>query len=167
MPIGYDLNELIKERWSLEMRLPEPPGVLLPSIRPEGTQTIKMSRKDLCTLLDSLLTGVTVDEAWYLKTYPDVHTAVKNGHFADPTTHYRRVGFLEGRLPSEPEVDEDFYLTRYPDVRSAISRGRFRDAREHFIKRGYREGRTARASDVRFSEREISASTFLRPPLGR
>jgi hypothetical protein len=143
------------------MDLPQPVGTLLPSLKPRGTEAVSVSRRDLNTLLEGLLANIFVDEEWYVKTYPDVSGAVEAGYFSSPTKHYRTVGFLEGRLPFEPDVDEDFYLTKYPDVREAIRQGRFRDAQQHFIKQGYREGRAARSPEPQSEVTSTAGSSYF------
>ena len=63
----------------------------------------------------SLVIGLSglFDEAWYLKTYPDVAQAG-----LDPVEHYLRFGAAEARNPSAL-FDSQWYLTAYPDVAQA------------------------------------------------
>ena len=85
-----------------------------------------------------------VDEEWYLSQYPDVRDAILHGRTQSASSHYRKHGRAEKRLPSKPVVDEAWYLRTYPDVAAAIREGRETSAYDHFVKNGYREGRTAR-----------------------
>ena len=50
------------------------------------------------------------DPIYYLFTYPDVRVADM-----DPLSHFMKVGWKEGRNPSE-RFNTTFYLTTYPDV---------------------------------------------------
>jgi hypothetical protein len=83
----------------------------------------------------------SVDEDWYLSSYPDVRAAVEQGHVTSGESHYRLHGYREGRLPVRPNVDESWYLLRYPDVREAIRRGQVKSAYDHFLLAGFGEGR--------------------------
>jgi hypothetical protein len=84
-----------------------------------------------------------VDEAWYLRTYPEMANHISNGRIVSATQHYQDFGFLEHRLPYQPIMDEDWYLATYPDVRAAVDIGMNVDAVDHFVHHGYREGRRA------------------------
>ena len=88
-----------------------------------------------------LLAGVAVDEAWYLRRYPDVAEAVRQGITDSAKRHFMESGYFEGRFPVEPSVDEQWYLRQYPDVGESVSRGEFQSALRHFMQEGYREGR--------------------------
>jgi hypothetical protein len=41
-----------------------------------------------------------VDERWYLRSYPDVGSAVRAGQLASATEHFTVIGASEGRSPS-------------------------------------------------------------------
>ena len=88
-----------------------------------------------------LLTGVAVDEAWYLRRYPDVAEAIEAGSAVSAHRHFVENGYFEGRFPAEPSIDEQWYLRQYPDVGESVSRGEFQSALRHFLQEGYREGR--------------------------
>lgn len=90
---------------------------------------------------------ITVDSEWYFATYPDVAMAVSRGEFRSALHHYLKHGFLERRMPCQPDVDRDWYAKTYPDVVAAIHDGIVKDEREHYIKFGRKEGRSARADD--------------------
>lgn len=53
------------------------------------------------------------DPAYYLLTYPDVRIAD-----VDPLTHFMKVGWKEGRNPSE-QFDTQSYLDTYPDAQES------------------------------------------------
>src|ERR1700733_14236047 len=88
-----------------------------------------------------ILQKIRVDEAWYLRAYPDVQAAIQKGVVADPKSHYCRFGFYEHRMPYHIVVDEPWYLTEYPDVRTAIAGRHFASGQAHFDLLGFREGR--------------------------
>lgn len=108
-----------------------------------------LPRVSSAPIIDHYLTGhskrvksdIEVDEAWYLKTYPDVARAVQEGAFASAAEHYVRFGILERRLPKYIEVDELYYLAAYDDVRAAVGQSAKASAQAHFEAAGYREGR--------------------------
>jgi SAM-dependent methyltransferase len=100
-------------------------------------------------LLDFYVSAWPFDERYYLETYPDVAEAVRTGRLRSPLSHFRQVGYLEGRLPVEPSVDEEWYLTTYPDVATAIGKGAAKSAAHHFVSHGYREGRSPQKSQAR------------------
>ena len=88
-----------------------------------------------------LLQKIRVDEKWYLRTYPDVQIAIKDGVVPDCKSHYCRFGYYEHRMPYHITVDEAWYLGEYPDVRAAISTRLFASGQAHFDIDGFREGR--------------------------
>lgn len=92
-------------------------------------------------LMMPMVEKVPVDVAWYLKTYPDVGTAIKKGVVADAVAHYCRFGYYEHRMPFEILVDEAWYLKEYPDVRDAVAAKELASGQTHFEQMGYREGR--------------------------
>jgi hypothetical protein len=48
-----------------------------------------------------------VDEAWYLRTYPDVADGIKRGDHVSAADHFITNGYREGRQPIEPEAARD------------------------------------------------------------
>lgn len=88
-----------------------------------------------------LLQGVTVDEQWYLKQYPDIAQAVRDGVVPSGRAHFISDGYFEGRLPFELEVDGAWYAETYPDISEAVARREFASVEEHFRNFGYQEGR--------------------------
>jgi hypothetical protein len=114
----------------------------MPSLELDDTGYASVRLEELENLLADYLSSVEVDEAWYLAQYADVRKAHNEGTLRmTPSEHYRRHGYLEGRLPFAPEVDEEAYRARYPDVEKGISQGAVPSALHHFITHGYKESR--------------------------
>jgi hypothetical protein len=112
--------------------------IVIPS---ERTQYMAVDRHFLFLCMQSMVTRVHVDEAWYEQRYPDVSKAVQQGAVGRPRDHYFRFGYFENRLPYRIEVDEDYYLETNPDIADAIRNGLFDRGQEHFEAVGYKEGR--------------------------
>jgi hypothetical protein len=93
-----------------------------------------------------ILRKIKVDEAWYIRAYPDVRDAIQSGIVPDARAHYYRFGFYEHRMPYHIRVDEPWYLTQYPDVRVAIADRHFTSGQAHFELEGFREGRVPYAN---------------------
>ena len=102
---------------------------------------ISMSISDLRKILRIALSGVQVDEEWYLSQVPGLSEALRNKAFQNVTEHFYIHGFLEGRLPRKPHVDEAFYVTAYKDVAQGIKAGKVKSAFDHYVSSGYLEGR--------------------------
>ena len=102
---------------------------------------VNLTYADFIEITKLLLRGVVVDEAWYLKEYPDVADAIRDGEFKSARHHFIENGYFEGRRPCAFEVDADWYLQRYPDVADSVSAGTIASAEEHFLRDGYGEGR--------------------------
>lgn len=81
------------------------------------------------------------DEDWYMETNQDLSSAIPSDVFPTGFSHFRAVGYTEGRFPAKPIVDTNWYMANYPDVASAIIKGIFDSASQHFLLAGYREGR--------------------------
>ncbi len=92
-------------------------------------------------LMARRLQHVSVDEGWYLKTYPDIVGAIESGAVKSAAHHYARFGYFEHRLPREIKVDEEWYFEAHPDVKDAISKKVYASAQEHYQIAGFREGR--------------------------
>jgi hypothetical protein len=144
------------------MTIPRSLKTLLPSLRFENSETATVNIADLNTLLPSVkikdgsislsvsdlrkvieiaLSGVKVDEKWYLGQVPELRREMPRGKFQSVSDHYYAHGYLEGRLPERPAVDEYYYLRSYPDVADAVKAGQVKSAFDHYIQNGYREGR--------------------------
>lgn len=107
---------------------------------PDG-HYVELLESRLLELLHALLNGVSVDEKWYLATYPDVAAAVRTGAMKSAREHYIRAGYFENRLPGPIRVDESWYTAEYPDVSAAIKSGAFKSGQQHFERNGFKEGR--------------------------
>ena len=93
-------------------------------------------------LLMPQLEKIHVDEAWYLRAYPDVSAAIKGGVVPTAKAHYCQYGYYEHRMPHRILVDEPWYLMEYPDVREGVVTAKhFASGQEHFELLGYKEGR--------------------------
>jgi hypothetical protein len=99
------------------------------------------SYENLITLIKLLLSGVDVDEDWYLAQYPDVAEAIAEGKIKSAKQHFVDNGYFESRLPFAIDVDENWYQTQYPDVAQSIRNGSEPSAQTHFVRDGYKEGR--------------------------
>ena len=102
---------------------------------------VNLSYRDFKEICRLLLRGVTIDEEWYFREYPDVEEAVKSGIFKSAKHHFLENGYFEGRRPARCAVDEEWYLLAYPDVSTAIEAKIVASATEHFHSSGYDEGR--------------------------
>jgi hypothetical protein len=89
----------------------------------------------------AFIAQIDMDEAWYLKQYPDVLSAMKAGMLRDARQHYIETGYFEHRMPYLIETDSEWYLAQYPDVSAAVEQKVFQSAQEHFEESGFREGR--------------------------
>jgi hypothetical protein len=107
----------------------------------KGHLRVATSYENLITMIKLILSGVQVDEDWYLKQYPDVAQAISDGMIGSAKQHFRDNGYFEGRLPFEIKVDDKWYQVEYPDVADSIRRGNESSAQDHFLRNGYKEGR--------------------------
>jgi hypothetical protein len=106
-----------------------------------GELRVDMSYEDVVRLVRTILSGLDLDEAWYLRTYEDIASAIQTGDVQSAKQHFVDDGYFEGRRPFAIPVDERWYLSQYPDVADSIRLGVVTSAQEHFDKDGYREGR--------------------------
>jgi hypothetical protein len=113
----------------------------------------EMSLEDLRKVLRLGLSGIYVDESWYVTQVSGLRQDIQRGKFASIAEHYYVHGYIEGKLPERPIVDEGYYLISYPDVAAAIKAGRHRSAFDHFVSDGYAEGRMASAPGSNLPER--------------
>jgi hypothetical protein len=106
-----------------------------------GELRVTASYEDFVKILKTLIRGIEVDEAWYVRTYEDIGDAIKQGIVRSAQQHFIDDGYFEGRLPFPIVVDERWYLKENPDVAESIRTGIVPSAQEHFDKDGYSEGR--------------------------
>jgi hypothetical protein len=107
----------------------------------KGQLIASASYENLIKLVKLLLSAVEVDEAWYLKQYPDVSEAIAQGKINSARQHFIDNGYFEGRLPFAIPVDDEWYRKEYPDVAESIKNGIEPSAQSHFLRDGYKEGR--------------------------
>jgi len=106
-----------------------------------GKQTVHGSYDDLVRLVRALIAGIRVDEAWYLKRYPDIAEAIKAGVVESAQKHFVYDGYFEGRVPFPIKVNERWYLKQYPGVAEYVRKGILESGQQHFDENGYQEGR--------------------------
>jgi hypothetical protein len=106
-----------------------------------GELRVNLSYEDFVKILRTMISGIEIDEAWYLRTYEDIASAIKSGSVRSAKQHFVDDGYFEGRRPFAMQVDERWYLMQNPDVSDSIRRGDVASAQEHFDQDGYREGR--------------------------
>jgi hypothetical protein len=88
-----------------------------------------------------VISGIEVNEDWYLRHYEDIAKAVKEGAVKSARQHFVDDGYFEGRQPFAIQVDEKWYLQQNPDVAEGVRKGLIPSAQAHFDQDGYREGR--------------------------
>jgi hypothetical protein len=96
--------------------------------------------ENLIMMIKLLLSGIDVNEEWYLRQYPDVGKAIRDGGTKSAKQHYIDNGYFENRLPFPVMVDDGWYKREYPDVAESIKEGTD-SSQEHFVRQGYKEGR--------------------------
>lgn len=106
-----------------------------------GQTMIHMSHDELVEMLRSIIINMDIDEAWYLRRYPDVAEAVRAGTFKSAKEHFVNNGYFEGRMPFQIEVDERYYLASYPELVESIQKEVIANGQQHFDENGYLEGR--------------------------
>ena len=79
------------------------------------------------------------DEAFYLKSHPDVAAAVARGDWGSGLMHYAISGHANGRVAA-PSVDTEWYAATYPMSAEDIAAGRACDATDHFYRIGRYRG---------------------------
>ena len=107
----------------------------------KGELRVNVSYEDFITLLKTMLAGIEVNEEWYLQTYDDIASAVRDGTIMSAKQHFVDDGYFEGRMPFPIQVDEGWYLQQNPDVAESVRRGIIESGQAHFQDDGYREGR--------------------------
>ncbi len=106
-----------------------------------GELRVSLSYDDFIKILRMMISGIEVDEAWYLNEHDDIAKAIANGAVSSAKQHFVDDGYFEGRLPFPMPVDERWYLEQYPDVAESVRKGIVGSAQQHFSEDGYREGR--------------------------
>lgn len=68
--------------------------------------------------------NATVDEKYYLESYPDVADAVEKGHCKSAQWHYDTCGKREGRIPQRPAPKDQDIAPTTPSRRFYLVRSR-------------------------------------------
>jgi hypothetical protein len=106
-----------------------------------GELRVSVSYDDFIQIIRLMISGLQVDEAWYLGEYEDIARAIRDGKIASARQHFIEDGYFEGRRPFPMEVDEHWYLEHNPDVADSVRKGVVASGEQHFVEDGYREGR--------------------------
>ena len=106
-----------------------------------GELRVSLSYDDFVGVLRLMISGIQVNEEWYLTEYPDIAQAIREGKVGSARQHFIDDGFFEGRRPFPMDVDERWYLEQYPDVAESVRTGVVGSGQQHFVEDGYREGR--------------------------
>jgi hypothetical protein len=106
-----------------------------------GELRVSLSYDDFVRILRLMISGIQVNEEWYLLEYPDIALAIRSGKVESAKQHFIDDGFFEGRRPFPMDVDEPWYLQQYPDVAESVRTGVVNSGQQHFAEDGYREGR--------------------------
>ena len=107
----------------------------------KGELRVSLSYDDFVRIIRLMISGIEVDEAWYLKEYEDIARAITEGKTESAKQHFVDDGYFEGRRPFAMPVDERWYLQENPDVAESVRRGVVGSGEQHFSEDGYREGR--------------------------
>ena len=106
-----------------------------------GELRVSLSYDDFIKIIRLMISGIQVDEAWYLQEYEDIAQAIREGKLTSAKQHFIDDGYFEGRRPFAMPVDERWYLEQYPDVADSVRKGVVGSAEQHFAEDGYLEGR--------------------------
>ncbi len=99
---------------------------------------------DILRMIQALLVGIEVDEAWYLARNEDVARGIQEGKIISAKQHFLDHGYFEGRAPFPMAVDEAWYLSNNADVAEEVRAGTLPSGQAHFDAAGYDEGRLPR-----------------------
>lgn len=106
-----------------------------------GELRVSLSYDDFIKIVRLMISGIQVNEEWYLQEYRDIAQAIGDGKLTSAKQHFIDDGYFEGRRPFAMPVDERWYLEQYPDVADSVRKGVVGTAEQHFAEDGYREGR--------------------------
>ncbi len=110
-----------------------------------GNVRMNATYEDVARMIQALLIGIDVDEAWYLQQNEDVAQGIREGKIISAKQHFVDHGYFEGRTPFPMAVDETWYLATNTDVAEQVRLGMFESGQAHYDHAGYREGRLPRA----------------------
>jgi hypothetical protein len=106
-----------------------------------GELRVSISYDDFIKVMRLMISGIEVNEEWYLKEHQDIAQAVASGTVASAKQHFLDDGYFEGRRPFPMPVDERWYLEHNADVAESVRKGVVSGGEQHFVEDGYREGR--------------------------
>ena len=106
-----------------------------------GELRVNLSYEAFVDILRTMIRGIEVDDAWYVRTYEDIGKAIKDGLVRSAKQHFVNDGYFEGRLPFPMRVDERWYQQTYADIGDSVRKGIIASGQAHFDEDGYREGR--------------------------
>jgi hypothetical protein len=106
-----------------------------------GKTRVEMTYEDLQHMIRTLLSGIEVDEAYYLTRNPDVANGIRKGSVRSAQEHFVDHGYFEGRQPYRIGVDETWYLETHADIAETLRNGEYMSGQDHFDGPGYSEGR--------------------------
>ncbi len=109
----------------------------------DSASDLVISKRLFDFLLKIAVSASDYDEAHYVKSNPDIQTAIAKGVLKSGREHYINTGFKEGRQGSVSVVDEKWYRDTYKDVDQAIKDGKVASASAHHKARGWKENRAA------------------------
>jgi hypothetical protein len=107
----------------------------------KGDLAVTCRYEEFIAMIRKLLVDIDFDEAWYLKRYPDIADAIKQGLIPSAREHFISDGYFEGRLPLLIQVEEEWYLQQNEGVADYVRRGLLESGQQHFEENGYVEGR--------------------------
>jgi hypothetical protein len=106
-----------------------------------GELRVNLAYDDFVKILRMMISGIEVQDEWYLKENADIAQAIANGAVGSAKQHFLDDGYFEGRRPFPMPVDERYYLEHNADVAESVRKGVVSDGEQHFVEDGYREGR--------------------------
>lgn len=106
-----------------------------------GELRVSLSYDDFIKIMRLMISGIEVNEEWYLGEHQDIAEAVASGTVASARQHFLDDGYFEGRRPFPMPVDERWYLEQNADVAESVRKGVVSSGEQHFAEDGYREGR--------------------------
>ena len=87
-------------------------SVEISSVR--GELRVSVSYDDFIKILRMMISGIEVNEEWYLNEHQDIAQAAREGSIHSAKQHFTDDGYFEGRRPFPMPVDEQWYLEQYP-----------------------------------------------------
>ena len=88
-----------------------------------GELRVSLAYDDFVKILRMMISGIEVDEGWYLKENGDIAQAIAKGAVGSAKQHFVDDGYFEGRRPFPMPVDERWYLEHNADVAESVRKG--------------------------------------------